>query len=411
MIRFYQNSFWGVIDNAGTLEWKQFCMAPCGAGVGGSVNIVEEGDLVLNQFGNPWGNSVNIVEAGNLELNNTGQPWGGTTTTTTASPSPAPYTISFDDGDILGLGSIGGSLEISYTTGPVDGLILYDSIVTAPSWVTVDSYLEGSLDCSVSTNTGGARSGVITIKHPNNIGVTDSITISQNAAPATTQAPTTQAPTTTEAPVTLTLYDNGSAASPITFSSTVTSKLASWSISQSGSVTLSNVPSWLTVSVANLASNGGTITMNLASSPVDSIGSTITVEDNYGNTGTIWVQYDAGGREVITTTTDSGAGGGTGETTTTDSGAGGGTGETTTTSAPTDSGGGSGEGTGTCRSYTLNNNSSMTTLYSYYHCTNGYTTITVGPYTPVTVCSEGAPSCTSNCNGASITGGTETCIG
>lgn len=211
MIRFYDGNFWGAKEVNGALTWVQFCMAPCGGGgTTGTISISPTGDLNVNQYGSIYGNSIEIQPAGDLDVDADGDLWGGpVTTTTTIATAPSPttvaptYTISFADSS-LQFPAGGGNTQIGYTTGPVDGLLLSDSNVSYPGWVTIQSFLEGELDIILSANTGGTRTGEITITHPNDPGVTDTLTITQSAVVTTeaptTQAPTTQATTTTAAP-------------------------------------------------------------------------------------------------------------------------------------------------------------------------------------------------------------------
>ena len=85
MIRYNSNSktFQGGVlqsDNT-TVQWIDFCMAPCGQGGGvGTIAIDPPGDL--NLYSNGSEGEIGIDPSGDLELNNTGAPWGGNITYT-----------------------------------------------------------------------------------------------------------------------------------------------------------------------------------------------------------------------------------------------------------------------------------------------------------------------------------------
>ena len=241
MIRFRDGAFWGAIeDGNGTVTWKEFCTAPCGAGsTPGTVAIVEQpADLNLNQYGGIIGNTVVINPSGDLEVDENGDPWTGGVqgctdptaqnydpnatvddgsciatiygctdpaalnyyagadvddgscyyaTTTTNAPVE---TIAFT-GDVSQFTNVpheGGTGEITYNTTPTAGLILSVNNVTVPAWITINSYqdqttFDPELNFVVAANATGARTGNIVIQHPSNANATDSITISQLANP------------------------------------------------------------------------------------------------------------------------------------------------------------------------------------------------------------------------------------
>ena len=202
MIRFRDGAFWGAIeDGNGTVSWKEFCTAPCGAGsTPGTVAIVEQpADLNLNQYGGIIGNTVVIDPSGDLEVDENGDPWTGepattlataaTTSATNATSAPVE-TIAFtgDESQFVNITHSGGAGEITYSTTPTVGLILSADKVTAPAWVTIDSYFDGTtfdpeLNFTIAANATGARTGNIVITHPSNANATDSMTISQVANP------------------------------------------------------------------------------------------------------------------------------------------------------------------------------------------------------------------------------------
>jgi hypothetical protein len=206
MIRFRDGAFWGAFaDVNGNVSWKEFCTAPCGAGaVAGTVAIFEQpADLNLNQYGGIVGNTVVINDengnpSGDLEVDENGDPWTGepattiatnATTNATNATTNVPETIAFS-GDVSQFNDVphsGGTGEITYSTTPTIGLILSADKVTAPAWITINSYLDSGynpeLNFTVAVNATGARTGNIVIQHPNNASVTDTLTVSQLANP------------------------------------------------------------------------------------------------------------------------------------------------------------------------------------------------------------------------------------
>ena len=92
MIRYNSNSktFQGGVlqsDNT-TVQWIDFCMAPCGqGGGGGTIAIDPPGDL--NLYSNGSEGEIDIDPSGDLELNDTGAPWGGNTTIATTAATNA----------------------------------------------------------------------------------------------------------------------------------------------------------------------------------------------------------------------------------------------------------------------------------------------------------------------------------
>ena len=92
MIRYNSNSKTfqgGVLQSDGTtVQWIDFCMAPCGqGGGGGTIAIDPPGDL--NLYSNGSEGEIGIDPSSNLELNNTGAPWGGNTTIATTAATNA----------------------------------------------------------------------------------------------------------------------------------------------------------------------------------------------------------------------------------------------------------------------------------------------------------------------------------
>ena len=186
---------------------------------------------------------------------------------------------------------------------------------TPPSWITITQV--GTTDewtITVAANTGSARSAVLTVRHDNGT-TTDTINVTQAGVtvpptatpvpptPTATSVPPTPTPTSDAgAGETLTLTNNGSIDSPIEFGfGGVYSATVGWAITSSGSVSLSNVPSWLSGSVANLASNSGNITLTQMTSPVNGESAVITVTSSNGPVGYIWVSI-GGGRITLTAT-------------------------------------------------------------------------------------------------------------
>ena len=203
-IRYYADTFWGAVkDSNGNVEWKEFCTAPCGAGgpVTASIAIEESpADLILNQYGGQINQTVEIVPSGDIEIDNVGNEWNGnstgatttlaTTSTTLATTTEAPdiKTIEFAGGgqNFNNVPHTGGNGEIGYVTGPITGLIV--SNATKPSWVEILSYQDNTsfspeLNFKVEANGAGARSGVITIAHPEDPSVTATLAVSQVADP------------------------------------------------------------------------------------------------------------------------------------------------------------------------------------------------------------------------------------
>ena len=113
-----------------------------------------------------------------------------TTSATNATNAPTE-TIQFvgDESQFVNIVHGGGVGEISYATTPTTGLILSANNVTAPAWVTINSYQDANtfdpeLNFTVAANATGTRTGNIVITHPNNSAISDSMIISQLANPA-----------------------------------------------------------------------------------------------------------------------------------------------------------------------------------------------------------------------------------
>ena len=188
MIRFFGGNFWGYKEDAnGNPGWVQFCMAPCGGGGStGTIEFEDDSNISVGPDGALLGNTIEIG-GGDLEVDVNGNPWSGTPTPTPTTAAP-DYTLTLNGGaNLTGLSATGGGLEIPYTTGPTEGLILSDAEFTGPGWVEFSSSDGLAIDVTIFTNTSTVgRSGTITISHPNDPSVTTSITIAQAAAATTT---------------------------------------------------------------------------------------------------------------------------------------------------------------------------------------------------------------------------------
>ena len=203
-IRYYADTFWGAVkDSNGNVSWKEFCTAPCGSGgvVSGTVEIVEDpADLNLNQYGGLINQTIEIVPGGDLVLDDEGAVWNGAATTTlatttttlaTTTAEPDAYAIQYV-GDTTQFNNVsynGGIGEISYSTGPIDGLIISSSKVTKPSWITISSFQDQTtfspeLNFTVEANGAGARSGNIVIEHPSDATATATLSITQVGDPS-----------------------------------------------------------------------------------------------------------------------------------------------------------------------------------------------------------------------------------
>ena len=225
MVRFYNGQFEGAIaDSNGNVIWTPFCMSPCGQGGGtGTIALDDNSDLNVGPDGSLLNTGISI-SGGDIDVDVDGDLWTGQSATTTAASAPTPATTtqavtqsiditstSWTPSQAVSASSSNGVFyyDIDGTPG---GLLLDSSTVTTPSWVTAVSYSGGpnnnGVEIVVSQNTGAQRSGSITIAHPNNGNVTDSVIITQ-ASGATTTAATTQA-TTLATTTAATTTDSGS---------------------------------------------------------------------------------------------------------------------------------------------------------------------------------------------------------
>ena len=238
-LRYFGDTFWGAVkDSNGNVQWKTFCMSPCGQGGGDpvTIDITPSDDLIVNQYGYSAGNTVEIIPGGNLEVDDEGALWNGGVQGCTdptaqnydpnatvddgsciatiygctdptalnyyagadeddgscvyATTTLANRTITFASWPNTPVSYTGGSGTVAYQTGPIPGLtIINTSDVIVPSWVTVtstfdDDTLDTELTFTVATNAAGLRTGTITIKHPEDNSVTDVISITQSANPS-----------------------------------------------------------------------------------------------------------------------------------------------------------------------------------------------------------------------------------
>ena len=227
MVRYYQGQYWGAVDNAGTVSWTPFCMSPCGGGgYSGTITLNPTDNIEVNYDGSVYGNSIEITNGEDVEVDVNGDPWTGSSATTTqatsATTTVAAQTIEFDSvtwTPSSGVSASASSQSFLYLIDGVAGQLLNSGLVTAPSWITFNTYSGGAnnnrAEFTVAENTSTSqRSGVIAITHPSNSSITDSISIIQvgvNATAATTQATaaTTQATAATTqatAATTLPLY-------------------------------------------------------------------------------------------------------------------------------------------------------------------------------------------------------------
>ena len=89
---------------------------------------------------------------------------------------------------------------------------------------------------------------------------------------------------------TITLTNQGSSTNPIEFSGRQ-SQVVNWSLNGSGSVTVSNLPTWLQSSVSSTGSDAGIITLTRTSSPTSTQSATITVTSTAGAIDYIYVAF------------------------------------------------------------------------------------------------------------------------
>jgi hypothetical protein len=218
MIRYYANQFWGAVaDGIGNTTWTPFCMSPCGGGgFSGTITLDPVDDIVVNYDGSLYGNSIEITNGEDVEVDVNGDPWTGAVATTTNATSATTnstaattvaQTIEFDGlswDPSSGVSSDAASGSFLYLIDGVAGQLLNSSLVSAPSWLTFNTYSGGAnnnrAEFTVSENTGtNQRTGTITITHPGNSNVTENVGIIQVGANATTQATaaTTQATSAT----------------------------------------------------------------------------------------------------------------------------------------------------------------------------------------------------------------------
>ena len=209
MVRYYQGQYWGAVDNAGTVSWTPFCMSPCGGGgFSGTITLNPADDIEVNYDGSIYGNSIEITNGGDLDVDVNGDPWTGAAATTTQAATSATTQAVVQSIEITAtdwspstpIGQNGGS---TYFTYEVDGggQILSSANVdfgNAASWVTVSTYTGGPnndrVEFTVAANSSNQRQGTITITHPNNSNIVDSVGIIQ-ASGATSATNATAAPT------------------------------------------------------------------------------------------------------------------------------------------------------------------------------------------------------------------------
>lgn len=225
MVRYYGGAFQGAVeDSNGNITWTPFCMSPCGGGGGyvGTISLDDNTNLTVGPDGSQLGSYIEI-SGGDIDVDLDGDPWNGAATTTQATTvSPTTFdqqpttqattttaqTIaiagtSWTPSNTIEAGGLGVTLSYEID-GVAGGQILSSAQVTTPTWVSVSTYSGGSNNdqilMEVLPNAGGQRNGTITIAHPNNSSVTDSVSITQASGITTTQA-TTQATTNLPAPV------------------------------------------------------------------------------------------------------------------------------------------------------------------------------------------------------------------
>jgi len=296
------NVFQGGISDGTNITWVDFCMAPCGQGGGGyTINIEPDGDLLVNQYGTPYTSidpSIGLTPpTESYEYDNTGNDWAGVqVTTTTQAPvtttqAPTNYTISFENPNVLtGLSNAGGGIELFIQTGPVDNLIFSASDITSkPSWITFDASVAGSIDITVEANTSySARSGSLSIKHPQDPNTIGTISVSQNAVPATTtQAPatTTQAPATTQAP----LPEYTASMAGLSVSDGVEGSTTQWTWAQNG-------PSVVTFNPSIMVEGSETYSLVLTvPSGYSNAGAQVVAQDTAVGTPVYKISYDPNG--------------------------------------------------------------------------------------------------------------------
>ena len=222
MVRYYGGAFQGAVeDSNGNITWTPFCMSPCGGGGGyvGTISLDDNSNLTVGPDGSQLGSYIEI-SGGDIDVDLDGDPWNGAATTqppTTQATTQPPTTqattttaqtiaiagTSWTPSNAIEAGGLGVTLSYEID-GIAGGQILSSAQVTTPTWVTVSTYSGGSNNdqilMEVLPNAGGQRNGTITITHPDNGNVTDSVSITQASGITTTQPPTTQA--TTQPPTT-----------------------------------------------------------------------------------------------------------------------------------------------------------------------------------------------------------------
>ena len=218
MVRYYQGQYWGAVDNAGTVSWTPFCMSPCGGGgFNGTITLNPADDIEVNYDGSLYGNSIEITNGGDLDVDVNGDLWTGVVATTTQAATSATsattqapvQTIEITATDWSPSTPIGQNGGSTYFTYEVDGggQILSSANVdfgTAAGWVTVSTYTGGPnsnrVEFTVAANSNNQRQGTITITHPNNSNVVDSVGIIQASGATSATAAPTQATNATAAP-------------------------------------------------------------------------------------------------------------------------------------------------------------------------------------------------------------------
>lgn len=184
------------------------------------------------------------------------------------------------------------SAEYSWTN-PANGWITINQVGSSDTWeITVND-----------NQTNQARSATLTVNHADGT-TTNSINVNQAAGGITATVTPTPTPSSTPVPTvtptltiagTITLNNNGTSSTPLVVTSGSSSKNITFTIGpNSGTVVLSNVPSWLNDSQVMTSSTSGIITIEPNTSLINSTSATITVTSSANAIDYIYVYYDAG---------------------------------------------------------------------------------------------------------------------
>lgn len=276
MIRYNStnDTFEGYLSDGG---WTEFCMAPCGATVSNSITI-SGGDINANSDGSPVGNVT---------------PTPTPTSTPTSTPTPTPTATSNYAITLTNSGTSLNPLEFdeALPEGKVVGYTLVGSgtavLNGVPAWL------------NTSVNSTSSTTGNITLQltgdsrdYPSS-DVSASITVI-HAGDSSGNTTATIYVRFIAANATLTLTNAGTSQNPLLVISSSPARTIGWDISpSSGSVTLSNVPYWLTTSVATNSSTSGTITIQPNMSLLSDTSATITVTSTAGAVDYIYVYYSS----------------------------------------------------------------------------------------------------------------------